>query len=184
MLKNYFKKIKKDLKNKTKVKDSFYFLIYFLISFVSIYLLFSKTIIYSFVNYFYGSFSSKLLNIVFNISSSFYYDFIEKVTFLVLPSLNYPVAIIFLCTGILEFSLIFSSIVATIGVSVRQKTKWVLLASLIVIVFNLLRITFTIFLIVSLNLQIANFFHGFLFKLFLIVIVIGTYYLFLKNSFK
>jgi len=183
MLKNYLKKVKKDLKNKTKLRDSFYFLIYFLISFISIYLLLSKTKLYSFINYFYGSFSSKLLNIIYNIPSAFFFDFVEKSTFIIIPTLEYPVAIIFLCTGILEFSLIFSSIVSTIGVPVKQKIKWVLASSLIVIVFNLLRITFTIFIIVYLNLEVANFFHGFLFRLFLLIIVIGTYYLFLKNSF-
>ncbi len=184
MLKNYFRNLKKDFKNKKKVKDSFYFLSYFIISFLIVYLILSKTLIYYFINYFYGSFSSSLLNIFYNIPSTFYYDFIEKATFIIVPTIDYPIAIVFLCTGILEFSLIFSAIVANIGVSVRQKIKWVLISSLVVILFNLLRITFTIFLVDSLSLQVADFFHGFLFRLFLILIVIGTYYLFLRNSFK
>jgi exosortase/archaeosortase family protein len=86
-----------------------------------------------------------------------------------------------LCTGILEFSLIISAIVSTIGFSLRKKIKWVLFSSFLVIIFNLLRITFTIFIIDYFNLEIANFFHGFLFRLFLVFIVIGTYYFFLKS---
>lgn len=184
MLKNYFKKVKKSFKNKKTLKDSFYFLLYFIISFLIVFLLLSKTLIYYFINYFYGSFSSNLLNLFYNIPSTYYYDFIEKATFIIVPTIQYPIAIVFLCTGILEFSLLFSAIVATIGVSFREKIKWVLLASLIVVFFNLLRITFTIFIIDSLSLEVADFFHGFLFRLFLVVIVIGTYYFFLKNVFK
>ncbi len=183
MSKNYFLKLKRDFKNKRKVRDSFYFLLYFIISFISIYLLLAKSILYNFINYFYGSTSSKLLNLIYNIPSSFYYDFIEQITFLTIPSIDYPIAIVFLCTGILEFSLIFSAIVSTIGVSLRNKVKWVLLSSLVVIVFNLLRITFTIFIINSYNLDLANFFHGFLFRTFLVLIVIGIYYFYLKRSF-
>jgi len=177
----FLKRIKKDLKNKSKLKESFYFLIFFLISFFSIYLLLSKTLIYNFINYFYGSLSSALLNIVYSISSSFYYNLTEQITYLVIPSIQLPIAIVFLCTGILEFSLITSAIISTIGFPLRKKIKWVLISSVVVILFNLLRITFTIFIIDSLNLQIADFFHGFLFRLFLIVIVIGTYYFFLRT---
>jgi exosortase/archaeosortase family protein len=180
----FLKQIKKDIKNKRKLKESFYFLFFFIVSFFSIYLLLSKTLIYNFINYFYGSLSSALLNIIYSIPSSFYYNLTEQITYLVIPSIEYPVAIVFLCTGILEFSLIISAIVSTIGVKLRQKIKWVLIASIVVILFNFLRITFTIFIIDSLNLKVADFFHGFLFRLFLIIIVIGTYYLFLKNSFK
>jgi exosortase/archaeosortase family protein len=183
MFKNYFERLKKDFKNKKKVKDSFYFLFFFLISFISIYLILAKSILYNFINYFYGSTSSKLLNLIYNIPSSFYYDFVEKITYLTIPTIEYPIAIVFLCTGILEFSLIFSAIVATIKVPVRKKIKWVLLASLIVIFFNLLRITFTIFIIYSFNLNLANFFHGFLFRLFLLIIVVGIYYFYLRNSY-
>ncbi|NCQ51158.1 exosortase/archaeosortase family protein [archaeon] len=177
----FFKKIKRDLKTKKKIKESLYFLLFFIISFSLIYLLLSKTLIYNFINYFYGSLSSIILNIFYGINTSFYYDFIEQVTFLIIPSIDYPVAIVFLCTGILEFSLIVSAIVSTIGFSLRKKIKWVLISSFLVIIFNLLRITFTIFIIDYFNLEIADFFHGFLFRLFLVIIVIGTYYFFLKS---
>lgn len=182
MFKDYFKKVKKDFKNKKKIKDSLTFLLYFFLSFTLIYLFLAKSIFYKYINLFFGLFTSKILNL-FNLSTTYAFDVFNQVTYITVPALEYPVAIVFLCTGILEFGLIFSAIVSTLGVSIKKKVRWVLISFIAVIFFNLLRIVLTVLIIIYFNLSVADFFHGFLFRLSLIVIVIGIYYLFLKNSF-
>lgn len=182
MNKTFLKNIKKDLKNIKKIKSSFYFLFYFLISFITIYLLLSKTALYNFINYFFGAVSTKLLNIFYNIPATFYFNSFEKVTYIFVPSIEIPIAIVFLCTGILEFSLIFSAIISSFNIPFKKRIIWVLLASIIVIFFNIFRITFTIFLINVLDIKVADFFHGFLFRLFLILVVVGIYYFFINRS--
>jgi exosortase/archaeosortase family protein len=177
---SFLNKIKKDLKNSKKLKDSFYFLFYFLISFIAVYFFLSKTILYNFINYFFGAISTKLLNLVYSIPATFYFNSVEKITYIFIPSIEFPVAIVFLCTGILEFALIFSAIISSYNVSLKKRFFWIFLSSIIIIIFNIFRITFTIFLINILDLKIADFFHGFLFRLFLILVVIGTYYFFIK----
>jgi exosortase/archaeosortase family protein len=85
-----------------------------------------------------------------------------------------------MCTGILEFSLLVSAILSTYNISIKQRLKGFLYSLGVVILFNLFRIVITIFIIVNLNLKIANFFHGFLFRIFLVIIVLGTYYFWLR----
>lgn len=172
-MKSLFKKIS---------KDSFLFLFYFLISFLFIYFFLLKTILYFGINYFYGSLSSFILNTIYFLPTTFYFDIIDKTSVLLVSSLSYPVVIVSLCTGILEFSLLSSAILATLYVSFIKKIKWLLISALAIIFFNLLRITLTVFIIHSLSLNTANFFHGFLFRFFLVLIVVGIYFLFLRNT--
>ncbi len=181
---NFFKQIKKDLNNKKKVKSSFYFLLFFLVSFIVIYLVLSKTILYVYINYFYGLVSTFLLNVIYSVDASFVFDNILNASIINISSLGYPVIINSLCTGILEFTLLVSAIISSIGVSWRNRLYGVLTAIGVVIIFNSLRITFTTFIITRFNLSIANFLHGFLFRLFLIIIVIGTYWLWLRYVYK
>jgi exosortase/archaeosortase family protein len=54
----------------------------------------------------------------------------------------------------------------------------------VVVFFNIFRIVLTILLIVTSSLAIAEFMHGFLFRIFLIIIVIGFYYFWFKYSYK
>ncbi|MDD3178415.1 MAG: exosortase/archaeosortase family protein [Candidatus ainarchaeum sp.] len=105
----------------------------------------------------------------------------NNVSIILISSLNYPVFITFLCTGILELSLIFSAIVSSFNFSIIKRLKGLFLALFVVIIFNIFRISITIFIITKFNLGIANLMHGFLFRLFIIIIVIGTYYFWTKK---
>jgi len=178
MFNKFLKNLKSDLKNKKKVKSSYHFLLFFLISFSLIYLFLNIPIIYNSINYFFGYLSNFILNFIFGIDSKFI--FLLNNSIIEISSLSYPIIITKLCTGILEFSILVSAIIATIGVSANKKIKWVFFSALIVVVFNTIRISLTSLIIVKLNLSFANFVHGFLFRLFLIIIVLGTYWFFLN----
>ncbi|MCK9292801.1 MAG: exosortase/archaeosortase family protein [archaeon] len=180
MFNKFLKNLKSDLKNKKKVRSSYNFLLFFLISFSLVYLFLNIPIIYNYINYFFGSLSNFILNSVFGIDSKFY--FLINNSIIEVSSLSYPIIITNLCTGILEFSILVSAIIATIGVSIKKKLTWVFFSTLIVIVFNIIRISLTSFIIVRFNLSFANFVHGFLFRLFLIIIVLGTYWFFLNSK--
>lgn len=181
MFSKFKKTLKNDFKNKKKRKASLYFLFLFLFFFIIFFLLFSKTFIYQFINYFYGFSSFFIVKNIFIINSSFVFDSINNISTILISTLNYPVFITFLCTGVLELSLIFAAIVSSFNFSIKKRLKGLLLALLVVIVFNIFRISITILIITKFNLALANFMHGFLFRLFLVIIVIGTYYFWTKK---
>ena len=54
----------------------------------------------------------------------------------------------------------------------------------LVVIFNIIRVVTTILLIVFLTVSVADTFHEIIFRLFLVIIVIGFYYLFLKRMIK
>ncbi len=173
------KQIKKDLKNKKELKKSFIFLIYFLVIFVVVYL-FLNNVLYNYINYCYGFISNFIISNMFGINTSFIFDDINLISVILINSLNYPVFITFLCTGILEFSLISSAILASKGISLKNRIYGFLLSIPLVIVFNIFRIVCTILMIIYFSLPLAEFLHSFLFRLFLIIIVIGFYYFWFK----
>jgi len=180
--KSFIKQFKKDLKNKKKLKDSFYFLFLFLFFFIIIFIILSKTILYTFINFIYGLLSSFLLTHIYHLSSSFLFDSLNKLSVLTIANINYPVVIEFLCTGILEFSLLSAAILASFDSSWKKRIIGVLISAVVVFIFNIFRITITIFIIDKLNLSVANFFHGFLFRLFMVIIVVGVYWYWLYKK--
>ena len=172
----------KKKKNKSILKKGFIFLVLFLLYFLFIYIILNYSFLYNYINYFFGVASNFVINHIFYISSVFRLDVISQASIITISSLNYPVIINSLCTGILEFSLLVSAILATTIISWRKRLIWVLISLGVVIVFNIIRISFTTFLITRLNIETASFFHGFLFRFFMIIIIVGVYYLFLRRT--
>ena len=180
---NLFKNIKKDLFKKKEQKKALYFLLIFLFFFAIIYLLLAETFFYKQINLFFGIASSFLLNL-FGISNLFFYDSVIKSSTVVISSLEYPLIINKLCTGILEFSLLSAAILASKGIPIIKRIIGFLISILVVMFFNIFRISLTGYLIVHLNIFWAEIFHAVLFRLFLVIIVIGTYYLWFKKNIK
>jgi len=172
-------------KNKTrkfqKLRTGFIFLLLFFIFFIFIYVLSGYSFLYNYINYFFGITSNFILNHLFGVVTTFSYDMINN-SVITISSIDYPIYIGFLCTGILEFALLASAILASSNVSWKKRGIGTALAVLVVIIFNLIRISFTIYLITILNLSWATFFHSFLFRLFLVIIVLGFYWLWLRRS--
>ncbi len=172
-------------KNKTKkfqtLRKGFIFLLLFLLFFVFIYIILGYSFLYDYINYFFGITSNFIINHIFGIVTTFSYNIIDGASVITIASLDYPIYINFLCTGILEFALLASAILASTSVSWKKRLIGVLLAIPLVILFNIIRISFTTYLITALNLSWASFFHGFLFRFFLVIIVLGFYWLWLKR---
>jgi len=178
------KKTKFSFRSKT-LKTGFIFLLSFLLFFLIIFLLLSLIPLQTYINYFYGVTSNFILNVIFGIASSFSFDWATTGgSVILISSLDYPVYISFLCTGILELSVLLSAILATKTVSWKKRLYGVLIAMGVVGIFNIIRISFTTFLITRLNIGVADFFHSFLFRLFMVIIILGTYYLWLRIATK
>jgi exosortase/archaeosortase family protein len=175
-------------KNKTKrfqkLRNGFIFLLLFFVFFIFIYIILSYSFLYNYINYFFGIASNFILQQVFGIVTTFSYNLIDGVSVITIPSIAYPIYINSLCTGILEFALLASAILSTFTISWKKRLIGASIAVGIVILFNIIRISTTVYLITSLNLSWANFFHGFLFRLFLIIIVLGFYWLWLRRCEK
>jgi exosortase/archaeosortase family protein len=80
--------------------------------------------------------------------------------------------------------LLSSAILASRGIAIKKRLFGFLLSIPTVFLFNIIRIVTTIFFIVYLSIPIAEFLHSFLFRIFLIILVIGFYYLWFKINFK
>jgi exosortase/archaeosortase family protein len=92
-----------------------------------------------------------------------------------IENLKEPINIINLCTGILEIIILISAILASIGISFRDKLVGISISIFAGIIFNLIRIWITINIILLGNIGFAEFVHGFLFKLILFLYIIGFY---------
>lgn len=86
-----------------------------------------------------------------------------------------PIAISYLCTGILETALLVAAIAASFGIEIRKRIIGIVAAAIAIFAFNLLRILATIFLIINFNLSVAEFGHEVLFRLFLFIVIAGFY---------
>jgi len=172
----------KKKKNKSILIKGFIFLGLFLLYFLFIYIILNLSFLYSYINYFFGITSNFVINYIFLISSSFSFDSFSSTSVITITSISYPIYINSLCTGLLELSILASAILATTFISWKKRLIWIFVSLGVVIVFNIIRISFTTFLITKLNLETASFFHGFLFRFFMVLIIIGVYYLFLRKS--
>jgi len=178
---SFFKQLKKDIKNKNEHKKALFFLFLFIIFFSIFYFILSKTIIYNYINFFYGFVSNVILNI-FGISTSFVFDKASTTSIIFVAKLTEPLIINFLCAGIIEFCLLASAILASKGISLKKRATGFFLSIPLVIFFNLFRIIVTSLFIIYSNLFWATLVHGFLFRIFLIIVVIGFYYFWFRWS--
>ncbi|MDO8538099.1 MAG: exosortase/archaeosortase family protein [archaeon] len=104
-----------------------------------------------------------------------------------------PVQIIFpfivvhiteLCTGILEFSIVASAILATLEVSWKKRIIGALGAGIITGLFNFARITIVLLALISLGISEAELAHDVLFRISLLFVIIGYYALWFYLSVK
>jgi exosortase/archaeosortase family protein len=83
--------------------------------------------------------------------------------------------IAWLCTGILEIIILISAILASFGIKQKEKLVGVILAIIVGVIFNILRIIITIHIVLTQNLQIVEFAHDILFKVILFVYITVFY---------
>lgn len=98
----------------------------------------------------------------------------EPVLILV-QGLGMPISISYLCTGMLEMLLLVAAVAASFGIEHKKRALGIAGAVAATLIFNLLRITASILLIVFYGLGIAEIGHEILFRLFLFITVAGYY---------
>lgn len=95
---------------------------------------------------------------------------------------NHLIEVSPLCAGLLEMILLTSAIIATRGASVRKKIKGIGFGIVVLYVFNVLRIVFTVQQIVHTPISFAELTHDVLFRLILVVGFAAVYAYWLKTA--
>ncbi|MFH1255671.1 MAG: exosortase/archaeosortase family protein [Candidatus Diapherotrites archaeon] len=95
-----------------------------------------------------------------------------------------PIAISYLCTGLLEATVLVSAIAASFGIETRKRLKGIAGAVAVSIAFNFLRIVASILAIAFLGLEAGDLAHNILFRFTLFIVIAGYYWVWIKKSEK
>ena len=87
-----------------------------------------------------------------------------------------PVGISYLCTGLLEMTVVWGAILASFGIPLRKRIIGAVAGAVVIAVFNIARIAASILIISFFGLDAGNFSHDLLFRVFLFLTVAGFYY--------
>ena len=107
----------------------------------------------------------------------------EPVT-MTIAGLENVIAFTYLCTGLLEWMIITSAILASTEAKTEKRLKGVLFATIGVFAFNLFRINASILAVLFIGLEAASFSHDIFFRVFLFLSIAGFYYAWLKYAQK
>ncbi len=155
------------------------FLLFFFVYFLGI------ALVFSFASY-------EFFSLVFAYSSLFVLSFFgvfgevysEAPVLLSLSVFKEKVWLSYLCTGLLEFFVVFSSILAAGGKKASEKALGVFASILFIFVFNTLRIVGSILAIHWFGLEAGVFSHDIFFRVFLFLSIFVFYAFWLFNSEK
>ncbi len=89
---------------------------------------------------------------------------------------NYSIQISYLCTGLMEFIVLASAVIATGEITKEKKAIGVIGAGITTFLFNTARIIITVFLIKKTDLQTIELAHDLLFRISLFVLIAGYYF--------
>jgi len=123
------------------------------------------------IEYVTAVFSAKLLEVIGNHAEIF----IGHPTTVLLNN-THKIEIGYLCTGLLESTVIISAIIASLGISIKKRIMGIIFGLTFVNIFNLVRIVVTAEAVVNAReIQVISFIHNILFRALLFV-GIGCYY--------
>jgi len=97
---------------------------------------------------------------------------------------NYSIQISYLCTGLLEFILLTSALIATQGITKEKKISGIVGAGIATFLFNVSRIVITISLIENSSIETIELAHDLLFRISLFVLIAGYYFVWYYFSVK
>jgi exosortase/archaeosortase family protein len=97
---------------------------------------------------------------------------------------NFSVQISYLCTGLMEFILLASALIATFGIEKEKKIIGIIGAGIATFLFNVVRIIITISLIENSSMETIELAHDILFRISLFVLIAGYYFLWYYFSVK
>ncbi|HIH21822.1 MAG: exosortase/archaeosortase family protein [Candidatus Diapherotrites archaeon] len=89
-----------------------------------------------------------------------------------------------LCTGLLETALLAAAIIASIGIEWRKRIFGAIAAIAFGMAFNQLRIFASIMQILNTDLEFAELTHDLFFRLSLLIVIAGFYYLWFRKAAK
>ncbi|MBI5224438.1 exosortase/archaeosortase family protein [Candidatus Micrarchaeota archaeon] len=165
--------MKQKISPKTNRKDNSWYLAFKFIS-LSFILTLSLNFAISITNIpnIIAAYTSKLfLNTLFGIDASV----LLNADFPIIQTQNLTAIIIDLCSGKLEIAILFGIIFASFEKKTNYKIKGFAVGVLLLLIFNAIRISTTIYFFDSGNIQWSAIFHDLLFRMFLVIIIV-TYY--------
>ncbi|MBI4044380.1 MAG: exosortase/archaeosortase family protein [Candidatus Diapherotrites archaeon] len=101
-----------------------------------------------------------------------------------IAGLDNTIAFTYLCTGLLEWIIITSAILASTEAKAGKRIAGVVFATIGVFAFNLFRINASILSVLFLGLETAAFSHDIFFRAFLFVSIAGFYWAWLRYAQK
>jgi len=101
-----------------------------------------------------------------------------------LSGIALPLGFSYLCTGLLEMSLVWSAVLSSFGIDLRKRLVGLGIGTLVLVGFNLVRIIVSVLIIAWFGLNAGNFSHDLLFRVFLFVTIAGFYYYWFKWATK
>ncbi len=100
-------------------------------------------------------------------------NFSEPIT--ITTNTGLTIIISYLCTGLLELFVLWASIISSKGISWKNRTIGIIFAFVGTMIFNFIRIFTTIEFILNKNLKIVEFVHDILFRITLLIVIVGLY---------
>lgn len=97
---------------------------------------------------------------------------------------EFPIAFTYLCTGLLEWVVLTSAVLASTEVDKKARVKGFFAGTVFIFGFNLFRIVASILAIIFFGLSFAVFSHDVFFRVFLFASIAGFYYVWLKKAEK
>ncbi|MFH1587123.1 MAG: exosortase/archaeosortase family protein [Candidatus Diapherotrites archaeon] len=88
-----------------------------------------------------------------------------------------PISISYLCTGLLELSIIVAAVAASFGIKIEKRIAGIIAATATIFAFNLTRIVLSIGIILLFGLEIGELSHEVLFRIFLFLVIAGFYFI-------
>ncbi len=87
-----------------------------------------------------------------------------------------PVGISYLCTGLLELTIVWAAVLASAGIDLGKRAAGIVAGTIAIVLFNFARIISSILIIRFFGLDAGIFSHDLLFRVFLFVTIAGFYY--------
>ncbi|HLC92719.1 MAG TPA: exosortase/archaeosortase family protein [archaeon] len=100
----------------------------------------------------------------------------QEPALLLLDAFALPIGISYLCTGLLELTIIWAAMGASFGVDLRKRAIGIIAGTVALVAFNFARIIGSILIIHWFGLDAGNFGHDVLFRVFLFITIAGYYY--------
>ena len=140
----------------------FFMLFYFLFSLIPL----------EWIEFFYAKISLEILKL-FGFTGEIIF---QEPILIQLNVFTVPIGISYLCTGLLELTLVWASVLASFGIELKKRIQGVVAGTIVLVCFNFIRILSTIIIIALFGLEAGDLSHEFLFKLFLFLTIAGFYY--------